>query len=294
VTANMKVKYSCVMDQHPRFARQVLIWAISLLIYGEQEADSLVVHSVGDYDPQYRNIFHTWGIETKIVQRFDKRHPHSNKLTQLESEPLHAADYVVLFDCDTAFCKNISPWIQGDTVRARIASSPGLPPYRWQKLFDRAGLRLPASRVRAVLRGQETLPSYCSGCYIIPQAVFQKLREAWPRWDRWLLDRPGLISPFNVFADQISFALSCEELRVSINYFPVELNLDTTYLPHGRAEIQPIVLHYHRLSKEGVLRLTKLPSVNRQIRRVNDLIRLAERVNFDKSSLMLLRERRPE
>jgi hypothetical protein len=283
------------MDQDPRFAQQARVWAASLLTYGGQEADSLVVHSVGECDSEYREIFDDWGIDTRVVQRFDARHPHSNKLTQLESEALHSADYVALFDCDTAFCQDISPWIVGNSIRARVASSPGLPPRRWQKVFQMAGLKLPAARVKAALQDEETLPSYCSGCYIIPQSIYQKLREAWPRWDRWLLDRPGLIKPFGVFADQISFAMSCEELGLSVDHFPVELNLDTKYLPRGshwKEEIHPLVLHYHRLDARGLLRLTPAPSVNRQIRKINDLIRLAERVNFDKPSLLLLRERR--
>jgi hypothetical protein len=292
VTVNMNVKYSCVMDQHPKFSRQALIWASSLLVYGGQAADSLVVHSVGEFDPQCRSILDTWGIETRIVQRFDARHPHSNKLTQLESEPLCAADYVVMYDCDTAFCGDISSWITGDSVRARVASLRGLPPRHWQNLFEVAGLELPASRVTTFLSGEETLPNYCSGCYIISQPAFLKLAEAWPRWDRWLLDRPDLINPFDVFADQISFTLSCAELGLDVDHFPLELNFDTTYSPRGRTTICPLVLHYRRLTAEGLLRLTKLPSVNRQIRKINDLIRLAEQVNFDKLSLMLLTGRR--
>jgi hypothetical protein len=292
----MTVKFSCVMDQHPRFAQQALVWASSLLTYGGQEADSLMIHSVGECNPKYRSIFNAWGIDTPIVPRFDARHGPSNKLAQLESEPLHSADYVVLFDCDTAFCEDISPWISGNAVRARVASSPGLPLGRWQKVFQMARLKLPGARVKSALKGEETLPSYCSGCYILPQPVFQKLREAWPRWDRWLLDRLDLIKPFGVFVDQISFAMGCEELGLSVDYFPVELNLDTTYLPQAlrpKMEIHPVVLHYHRLDARGLLRLTPAPSVNRQIRKINDLIRLARRVNFDKSSLLLLRAKRP-
>src|SRR5271166_1338402 len=287
----MTVKYSCVMDQHPRFAQQALVWASSLLVYGGQAPDSLVIHAVGECASECRRVFDNWGIDIRIVQRFDERHAHSNKLTQLESTALHSADYVVLYDCDTAFCVDISPWIRGDCVRARIASWHGLPPARWQKVFQRAGLKLPAARVKPLRRGEETLPSYCSGCYIIPQPVFQKLREAWPRWDRWLLDRPGLIQPFGVFADQISFAMSCEELGLSVDYFPVELNLDTTHLPRGmhrKTEVHPLVLHYHRLDAKGFLRLTQVPSIDREIRKINDLIRVAKRVNFNKPSLLLL------
>jgi hypothetical protein len=197
-----------------------------------------------------------------------------------------------MYDCDTAFCADISSWIGGDSVRARVASAGGLPPDRWQKLFESAGLPLPASRVKALFTDEETLPNYCSGCYIVPRPILQKLREVWPRWDRWLLDRPDLISPYNLFADQIAFTMSCEELGLSVDYFPLELNLDCKNIPRGRLSIWPLVLHYHRLNKRGFLRLTKSPSVNQQVRKINNLIRLAKRINFCKSSLLLLRGRR--
>jgi hypothetical protein len=295
----MKVRFSCVVDQHPKFGRQAFVWAASLLTYGGVDTDSLVIHTVGDYGGEYRRVFDDWGIEVRVVPPFDSRHPNSNKLAQLESEALHAADYAVLCDCDTSFCQDISSGIRGMSIRARIGSYTGLPPHLWERLFRTAGLDLPAGRIRALLNGQETLPGYCNGgIYIIPQPLFQRLGEVWPRWDRWLLDRESLIKPFGAFADQISFAMSCAEMGISIDYLPLELNFygisraQTLYRVSGRTEIHPLVLHYHQLDEQGLLHLTQIRSVNRQIRKINDLIRLAEQVNFDKASLMLLRETR--
>jgi hypothetical protein len=259
-----------------------------------------VIHTVGESSEDFKEILRRWGIETRVVCSFDPRHPNSNKLAQLESEALHSAEYVVLCDCDIAFCGNISPWIQGDSIRARIASFTGLPSHQWARVFSSAGLGLPAMRVKALLHGLDTLPSYCNGgIYIIPQPVFQRLREAWPRWDRWLLDRRDLIRPSSAYTDQIAFAMSCEELGMRIDHLPLKLNFDGVSRLQGllrvtgQAEIQPLVLHYHQLDAKGLLRLTGIPSVNRQIRKINDLIRLAERVGFDKPSLLLLDGRRP-
>jgi hypothetical protein len=295
----MKVRFSCVVDQPPKFGHQAFVWAASLLTYGGADTDSLVIHTAGEYGGEYRKVFDDWGIEVRVVPPFDLRHPNSNKLAQLESEALRSADYAVLCDCDTSFCQDISPEIGGLSVRARIGSYIGLPPHRWKKLFDAAGLDLPAGRIKALLDGQETLPGYCNGgIYIIPQLLLQRLCGVWPRWNRWLLDRDSLIQPFGAFADQISFAMSCAEMSVSVNYLPLELNFDgisrvrTLYRVSGTTEIHPFVLHYHQLDKQGLVPLTKIPSVNRQIRKINNLIRLAEQVNFDKPSLMLLRERR--
>ena len=295
----MKIKFSCVVDQNPKFGRQAFVWALTLLVYGGAETESLVIHTVGNYTGEYRKIFEDWGIEIRVVKAFDVRHPNSNKLAQLESEALNSADYAVLCDCDISFSQDIHSWINGSSIRARIASYNGLPQAAWEELFQSAGLTLPSGSMAALLNGAETLPSYCNGgIYIMPRAMLQALKEVWPRWTRWLLDHDSLINPFQAYADQISFAMSCAELDTSIDHLPLELNYDgvaksrTLHRVIHRSEIDPLVLHYHQLNAKGRLTFTEIPSVNRQIRKINDLIRLAEQVNYDKASLMLLRERR--
>jgi hypothetical protein len=275
-----------------------MVWVLSLLTYAGEEAEALVIHRIGQSNAEYMRIFDTWGIPIHTVERFDTSHPNSNKLAQLESRALHDADFVVLCDCDIAFCSQVSSWVRGDAIRARIGSYNGFPPGQWERVFHAAGLPLPKTRVKALLNGLETLPSYCNGgLYIVPQNLFQRLREAWPRWDRWLLKRPDLIRPFAVYADQISFAMSCEELGLAVDHLPLEMNCDGVFHRRalrrvtGKDEIQPVVLHYHELDANGLLPLKRIPSINRQINKINDLIRLAEWVNFELSSLLLLRER---
>ena len=34
----MRTVYSCVVDTDPKYARQAVLWAASLLVHGEQEA----------------------------------------------------------------------------------------------------------------------------------------------------------------------------------------------------------------------------------------------------------------
>jgi MPBQ/MSBQ methyltransferase len=292
----MNVRFSCVVDRKPKFAQQALVWASSLLTYAEQAPDALLIHFLEGVDPKHEKIFDSWGIETQVVQRFDPRHPYSNKLMQLESEPLHSADCVVLCDCDIAFCESISPWITTDSIRACPAARSGLPPHRWEHLFQMAKLDLPLSRAKAWLTRLETLPTYCSGgIYIIPKSILQSIRNVWPKWDRWLLDRRELVRPFGIFIDQISFAMSCAELGLSINHLPLELNFPSYAEPSsimsaavGSAKPHPLILHYRWVNSSGFLLPSKIPSVDRQVRRINDLIRCIRRTDFEKPSLSRL------
>ncbi len=287
--SDMKVKFSCVVDQKAKFARQAFVWASSLLKYAGQEPDSILIHFVNQLNPEYKRIFDSWGIKTQMVKPFDSRHPHSNKLAQLESESLHSVDYIVLCDCDIAFCGNISSWITGASIRACIVQYASLTFGQWRQIFQQAGLKLPAARMKALCEDVETLPTYCNGgIIIIPQLIFQNLRKVWPSWDRWLLDRPGLVKPYGYFTDQISFMLSCEELGLSINYLPIELNfplnarfLDQIQIASRKKEIHPIVLHCGSGTNKGprdFLLPLNIDSVDRQIRKINDLIRLRRRL----------------
>lgn len=275
----MKIAFSCVVDNDPKYARQAVLWAASLLIHGVQDAESLVVHTVGEGEPRLRALLNSWGVDVVQIEAFDARHRYSNKLAQFESASLQNADLVVLCDCDLAFAASISPWLKGERIRARIAQRPWLAPAQWKAIFATANLSLPTDRVLSV-NGAPTLPTFCNGgLYIIPQALFSQLGIAWSKWDRWLLERPELIKPRETFTDQISFTLACEELGLTIDYLPIELNYPmgpnraATLKANGRKVGAPRVLHYHDLvGPRGFLHKDKAASVNAAIDRVNELV----------------------
>ena len=110
----MKIAFSCVVDNDPKYARQAVLWAASLLIHGVQDAESLVVHTVGEGEPRLRALLNSWGVDVVQIEAFDARHRYSNKLAQFESASLQNADLVVLCDCDLAFAASISPWLKGE------------------------------------------------------------------------------------------------------------------------------------------------------------------------------------
>jgi len=285
----MTVKFSCIIDEKPKYARQALLWAASLLTYGQVPADALVVHTVDGCAPEYQRVFDSWGIRIEKVRCFDRRHAWSNKLGQLEGEALRRADHVVLCDCDLAFCGSILPWVSGNAVRAVIAARAWFPFRRWKRILAAAGLGRVTSAVPSVF-GPPTLAGFCNGgLYVLPQSLFQSLRSVWPKWDRWVLDRRHLFQPWGFFADQISFAMSCQELALRVEHLPVELNYHTRWRSPrllravlGKSDIFPLVLHYHReTDAQGYLLPTKIASVNARIRQINRLLRRFDRGDFN-------------
>ena len=139
----MKVALSCVVDDDPKYTRQALLWAASLLIHGGQSAESLVVHTVGEGDPRLRALLNSWGVDVVQIEAFDARHRYSNKLAQFATASLQNADLVVLCDCDRAFAGSISPWLHGERIRARIAQRLGRHQRNGKRSFATASLSLP-------------------------------------------------------------------------------------------------------------------------------------------------------
>ena len=67
----MTVNFSCIIDEKPKYARQALLWAASLLTYGQVPADALVVHTVDGCAPEYQRVFDSWGIRLEKAGRFE-------------------------------------------------------------------------------------------------------------------------------------------------------------------------------------------------------------------------------
>lgn len=250
--------------------------------YGGVSPSSLAIHFVDDCAPELRRQFTECGINTTSVDRYDVSHPPSNKLAQLTSPLLADADHYVLCDCDLAFCGDLSPWIDGERVRAKLVDCAVFSLDDWVRILTASGLSgneegsdfpLPTA---TTLDDKPTITTYCNGgLLILPSQPFDALREAWPRWHRWLRDRRDLLSGQDYHIDQVSFALACIAEELDVDLLPDRLNLPTHLLDHLRRleGIDPLVLHFHdRLDPRGLLCPTDVASVDRRITQANALI----------------------
>jgi len=253
-----------------------------LTAYGGQSPSSLAIHFVDDCAPGLRRHFDARGMHTTSVDRYDVEHPPSNKLAQLASPLLTGADHYVLCDCDLAFCGDFSPWIAGDRIRAKLVDCAVFNLDDWRRILTASGLcsdptsgDFPLPTAMTLDNGL-TITAYCNGgLLVLPSRAFAVLMESWPRWHRWLQDRPELLGEHHYHADQVSFALACIAEELDIDLLPNRLNLPTHLLDHlPRLEgIDPVVLHFHHRSDlHGLLHPTGVTSVDARISQVNALI----------------------
>ncbi len=269
----MPFKFSCVMDTPVKFQHQTLLWALTLLERARLRPENLVVHAVEGTPQKQIELLRGLGIQVDPVRRYSRAHPFLNKLRQLESETLRAADHVVLSDTDLAFCAPITSWIEGDRPRIKIVDIANPPLPIWRNLFKAAGFSGSPRAALTSLDGLETYANNCNGgLYILPRAVFAQLRTAWPRWVEWVLGQRPILGRFQMHVSQISFALAMEEMGIEVDLLPLALNFPTnfplTYL--AGKDVAPAVIHYHaNLDRAGNLAPIGLEKVDAAIRETN-------------------------
>lgn len=289
------VLYSCVVDNNLKFKNQALIFVHTLVGLANVKPEQIVLHIIEGTPEADIGTFRQLGVQVTVARPFDSRHPHSNKLIQLENPLLHRADHVVLCDCDIAFASDISEWIVGDRLRAKPVDRANPPVELWRDILYTAGLGTDFPTVKTTHEDAETYANnFNGGLYIIPQTVFQQLREAWPKWNRWLLDRQELLGRFARNADQVSLGLALAALGQIGDPLPIGLNFPAQLPMPENAPLDgpPPVVHYHkRRDERGYLGTTNVPLVDRSITKINLVIDGNKERGFDKFPFPVTRPR---
>src|SRR6266550_4676354 len=194
----MKTIYSCVCDVPAKYRSQTLVWVRTLLELAGRSPEELVVHMIGT-DRDFERALEEYEVTVVHVPAFDTRRPYSNKLVQLTSEALRECDFAVLCDCDLAFCDDISAWVTGDAVRAKLVDLANPPLEYWRRLFREAGFAHAPAGVHPTHEGIATYANNLNGgLYILPAQAFEELARAWPRWRAWTVKRETLLGPYAV------------------------------------------------------------------------------------------------
>jgi FkbM family methyltransferase len=285
--------YSCLMADGPTYAQQALTLVWTLLDLAHVPADRLVVHALDDADRTVLRHIETLGVRIRRCAPFDVAHPHCNKLRQLDDPELLAAPVIVLCDTDLAFVQPLDVAVPRG-VRAKVVDLPNPPIDVWRTVLAAADLPFPSTLARTSFGDHVTPPVSCNGgLYVLSSSAAIALRDAWPRWTRWLIARPELLpGPMRVHVDQVAFGLAATELALDIDPLPLGDNCPTHLPADLVADVAPRVLHYHgRVDASGFLLPTSAPEVDRAIATVNDVIRRRRRAAFDNQTFWNFRYR---
>jgi 2-polyprenyl-3-methyl-5-hydroxy-6-metoxy-1,4-benzoquinol methylase len=282
-------KISCLVDNHPKFIHQSILWLHSIISSGTATKDEIVLHVVEGTDVEFIEYLKNKEIEVQMVPPFGKGNAvYCNKLQQLHSPSLDKADIVVLCDTDLMFVENISSYLNLDShVAGKIVDMPCPPLEVLQGLFQFTNIRTNPKLVPVDFNPEElTFESNCNGgFYILKKEGLKKVRDSWVKWAKWCLEKEEILGQFAKHADQLGFCFAVMEMNLTFKNLPTELNFPThfnqsTYQKRN-INYSPKVLHYHsQLTPNLQLKEIGIPIVDEVIRKANDGIHKMHRSGF--------------
>ena len=218
------------------------------------------------------------GVIVKIVDRFNERYPHANKLRMLQYQEDY--DVLVALDCDVVIARDFLCELESDVVMAKPVDFDPLTLKQWRKLFRYFAMRLPRKRYLTTLDARKTIPYFNSGVIVTPRKYVDDLSNAWEsmilKLDEAYLQFPD-IDAHRFFTDQFALALALNATQIPFKPFPIEMNCPLHISIHPKFKpdkISPYVMHHHhRISSDGVMSCM-YENISRAVGAVNAVVTL--------------------
>jgi hypothetical protein len=251
---------SCVAENSDRWYQEAQSLVLSVRRFGGTLSDaSIVVNFVDSVEPRYENGLARLGADVRVVPRFDRRTPASNKLRMLEMADTHDFDVLLAIDTDTVVVGDVSVYADPDAVAVKPENLDPFPPRCWRRLFAELGLPEPSRSTVTTSTAQVTYPYFNSGVLFVPRDRCLALLESWSKRVFDVLDvydrRPDIVAePQRHWTNQLSLALAVIGDGIPVARLPVAANLSTTVRVHplfAHEVTPPFVLHYHNEMDAG-------------------------------------------
>lgn len=218
-----------------------------------------------------------YGVKTEIVNVFDPRSPHSNKVRLLDID--EKFDILVALDCDIAVTKDFSKMLSRKFFRAKPVDGDPMGMDRWNKLFSFFDLDTPNPTYVTSFTRENIIPYFNSGVLLIPKQFINILSKTWKKYIVSLLDsyeELGDIAERRFFTDQFALSLALAESKIPIKELDLSMNFPTHIQVHSSFnpdKVDPFILHYHgNVEQNGKLKSTNYAKPDVSILKVNAIL----------------------
>lgn len=277
VTASLAISF--VVDDQPKFRLQAFNLLATLLGSATVPAEAVHVHLVGEHPPEFIRFLAGLGVAAVPTKPYGAAaSPYCNKLTQLRSKALAAADHVALLDADVAVTTDLSRELPGPGARGKIVDTAAPPLPLLRALLRAAGLPRDAATAPAGFGPGQTLAANLNGgVTLLDRETLAAVGPRWLKWTHFTLENARLLGPYAKHADQVGLALALIDLGLPPGHLSDRLNFPTHLRPASyrpQHDLDAAILHYHhRLDDDGLLAPLRLPRVDAAMARANALIR---------------------
>jgi hypothetical protein len=270
----MRVAYSCLVDGTPKFEWQAVNLCVSLSENAGVMPEDIKLHITPSVSSEFRDYALDRCMTIVPTDPFPGEHAYCNKIQQMFSSAFAGYTRVVLCDCDLYFMQPLALELIAAPAAGRVVDRP-IPPFALlQSLYEARGVT--PSPVTDVDVGfpmagvEHTLTSnWNGGLYVLD-------REQMNSWGRvWFAHATGLLAELEVLGDyrnhvdQISWALTLDQLSIPYARLPGEHNYPIHFGAidsYRHAPPQIASFHYHhRMDALGRLQPTGIDQLDHQI-----------------------------
>lgn len=256
-----------VIDRHPRFWVELVLWALCARRSLPDRDFHLLVYFIDEAPPDLAEWLGRQGIESRVTSPLVPASPHCNKIRPFLDA--HPSDHVMVTDADVYFVADPAALVTRHAIQAAPNNHGNPPGIVFRKLLEAAGLghayKPGVSLMPNSAGGRETYRNNISaGVVGMPAAVTADFASLWLEKVRWLVDHRALLGAWGIHVDQVGFALAMAERDEEVLFLPPQMNivlhllpqLDTAYAFHLTSahvpEFPARFLPGGELSDEGV------------------------------------------
>lgn len=225
---NSTFTLACVVDRHPRFFVESVLWAHCVARHLPKSRFRAVVYFVEQVPPELGAWLASKGIDSATSDVMVPGAPRCNKIAALLDD--HTTDYVLVSDVDLFFIADPSPLFRSGAIRAMPNNACNPPGWVFKNIFEACGMDIPfrpgVSLYRSSQHGgrESHINNVSAGLVGVPRAKSRAFAAAWKRWAQWLTDRQALMDRWSFHTAQISFCLAVEEFGEDVEFLPPQAN----------------------------------------------------------------------
>lgn len=221
---------SCVVDNHPRFLTEAILWATCCRKYLPPSAYAISIHFVDTWPEELVSYFRSLEIECVRSSSLLPSAPHCNKIIPfLSDEPFDDDGYTIVTDTDLYIVRDVGEFLTSRRVRAAPNNHCQPPLQLFEAINREAGLHSVVRPGMSLFSGpggrREThINNPSGGIVCIPSISRRRTAERWLHWAQWLVDRSDLLQRWRIHVDQVALCLTMEEAGEDIEFLPAHCN----------------------------------------------------------------------
>jgi uncharacterized membrane protein YgdD (TMEM256/DUF423 family) len=273
----MRIRYSFVIDEDPRFIVESQIFLRTILGAGVPAHD-VVAQVTPRSGAVGKSVAARFGVRA-IDLPLGPDGAYCNKINQLFTVADEDFDLLVACDTDLAITRPLDGIATVDFIRARRVDQENPPLAVLEQIREFLGFRQqPPLAAPGCSPAAMTYALNCNGgVLLIPRQFMKTLGAAWLEYAKALTDHRHLLRQWVNHIDQVSWTFAMLKLELPFQELPVEYNFPTNLakrIPRG-SYAQPVVLHYHRkIDRKGRLRSSGVRLVDTSIKEANRHLRI--------------------